>query len=143
MIRLSRVRAPQGFSRGGILKNSAVLKALAASVAVLALALLPAASFAAVQPYGTNDSGGFRNILPPGERGLMNASDASAFESLGTIPPHANDQNGMYENLVYGTPGLTYADIPDYYKDATFGAQPQNVERTYSPTAGCTVVRDN
>jgi len=73
----------------------------------------------------------------------MNASDAAAFECCGTIPPHANDQNGMYENLAYGTPGLTYADIPDYYKDATFGAQPQNVERTYSPTAGCTVVRDN
>ena len=30
---------------------------------------------AAIQPYGTNDAGGFRNVLPPGEAGTDNAGD--------------------------------------------------------------------
>jgi acyl-homoserine lactone acylase PvdQ len=113
------------------------------AVAFVAIALMPSAALGAVpQPYGTNDSGGFRNILPPGENGLVNGSQATQFECCGTLPPHSNDQTAMYENLVYATPGLTAAQLPNYYKDATFGAQTPNIERTYSPRAGCTVTRD-
>ena len=49
----------------------------------------------------------------------------------------------MYENLVYATPGLTAAQIPNYFKDASFGVQAGQVERTYSPRAGLTIVRDS
>ena len=49
----------------------------------------------------------------------------------------------MYGNLVYATPGLSAADIPNYFKDATFGVQPDEAERTYSPPArDVTIVRD-
>ena len=65
------------------------------------------------------------------------------FELGHTYPPHSTDQLSMYENLVYNTPGLTYAQIPNFFKDSSFGTQPGNVERTYSPRAGCTVQRDN
>ena len=102
---------------------------------------MPAA--AQVQPYQTNDYGGFRNILPPGADGSFNATDFAQFELLGTYPPHATDQLSMYENLVYATPGLTAAQIPNYFKDASFGVPAGQVERTYSPRAGLTIVRDS
>jgi acyl-homoserine lactone acylase PvdQ len=48
----------------------------------------------------------------------------------------------MYENLVYAAPGLQQQDIPKYFKDGSFGVEPDNVERTYSPRADVTIVRD-
>ena len=43
---------------------------------------------------------------------------------------------------MYATPGLTAAQIPSYFKDASFGVRPGNVERTYSPRADVTIQRD-
>ena len=95
------------------------------------------------QPYGTHDSGGFRNVLPPGQGGLANAAQIAAFEADNTAyPPHTQDQLGLYANLMYAVPGLNTAQIGNYYKDATFGAKPSNVERTYSPRSDVTIVRD-
>ena len=37
-----------------------------------------------VQPYGTNDAGGFRNVLPPGEAGTDNALQLALFQADGT-----------------------------------------------------------
>ncbi len=94
------------------------------------------------QPYGTHDSGGFRNVLPPGENGLANTTDILQFELNHTYPPHAQDQLGMYANLLYAAPGLKASQVDDYYKDATFGVKPANVERTYSPRDDVTIERD-
>ena len=46
-----------------------------AGVALLIAVLAPGQAEAAPepQPYGTNDAGGVRNLLPPGSRGLSNA----------------------------------------------------------------------
>ena len=96
-----------------------------------------------MQPYQANDYGGFRNILPPGADGSFNASDALQFGCCGTYPPYATNQLSMYENLVYAVPGLQAADIGNYFKDASFGAPPGQVDRTYSPRAGVTIVRDS
>ena len=69
------------------------------------LALLAAAGAQAqVQPYGTNDYGGFRNILPPGENGFDNVAQAAQFKAAGTYPPHANDQLGLYSSLTTAAP---------------------------------------
>ena len=38
-----------------------------------------------VQPYGTNDGGGFWNILPPGANGFANAADIAPF--FAACPP--------------------------------------------------------
>ena len=48
----------------------------------------------------------------------------------------------MYGDLVFATPGLTYAQIPNYFRDNSFGVPSGAAERTYSPRVGCTVVRD-
>ena len=48
----------------------------------------------------------------------------------------------MYDDLVYATPGLKQEDLPKYFKDASFGVKPEDVERTYSPRGDVTIVRD-
>ncbi len=48
----------------------------------------------------------------------------------------------LYENLLYAAPTLTPSEIPDYYKDATFGVKTQNIARVETPEPGVTIVRD-
>jgi acyl-homoserine lactone acylase PvdQ len=120
-------------------------KGTLALTAALACALLLAAPAAAqVQPYGTNDYGGFRNILPPGQGQTLNAAEVAQAEASGTPPPFYDDQREMYGDLVFATPGLSAAAIDQYFKDGSFGVKSADVTRTYSPgsRAGLTVVRD-
>jgi hypothetical protein len=108
----------------------------------LLLLALAAAAPAAPTPYGTDDAGGFRNVLPPGQAGTGNAVQLAAFTAGGTLPPHWADQQPLYENLLYASPALKQEDIPKYFKDATFGVRPEDVESTISPRPGVTIVRD-
>ncbi|MGN6870204.1 MAG: penicillin acylase family protein, partial [Solirubrobacteraceae bacterium] len=114
---------------------------VAVIVTAFACVLAPAAA-AQVQPYGTNDYGGFRNILPPGQNGLDDAAQAAAFKAAGAYPPHANDQLGMYSGLTTAVP-ITESQIPQFYKDATFGVPSGDVASTESPELGVTIVRDS
>jgi acyl-homoserine lactone acylase PvdQ len=116
--------------------------ALAVFLVVAALGQLPTAA-AAPQPYGTNDAGGFRSVLPPGENGLATLGQIFAFRGTGVIPPHFADQQNLYEDLLYAAPGLTDEQVPLYYKDATFGVRPQDVESTVEPRPGVTIQRDS
>ncbi|MEA2470171.1 MAG: hypothetical protein QOE38_1170, partial [Thermoleophilaceae bacterium] len=93
-------------------------------------------------PYGTNDAGGFRNVLPPGENGLDTATDFAHFNADGTYPPHFDDQFPLYTNLLYFSPHLTHDQLPQFFKDATFGVKPDDVESTIHPRQGVTIVRD-
>ena len=113
--------------------------------AVACLVAAPASALAAPEPgdYGEDDFGGFNNILPPGQGQTVNALDITAFLTLGQRPPHDHDQFDMYEDLVYTAPGVTGGNLDDFYKDATFGTRPANVDREYSPRADVTIVRDN
>ena len=110
-------------------------------ILVALLAFAPAAA-AQVQPYATNDYGGFRNILPPGQNGLDDAAQAAAFKAAGAYPTHANDQLGMYSSLATSVP-ITEAQIPQFYKDATFGVPSGDVAGTESPEPGATIERDS
>lgn len=108
------------------------------------MACAPAASAAPTpQPYGTNDGGGFRDVLPPGTNGLDNLLQLGAFQAFGTRPAHNDDQRAMYGDLVFAVPGLQAADLSKYYKDSTFGVKPGEAERTYSPRDDVTIVRDS
>jgi len=118
---------------------------------LLAPALAAAAAIAAApaygappgpQPYQAHDGLGFRNILPPGENGLVNGQQLLNWELLKQRPPHNSDQLAMYGNLVYAVPGLTAAQLPKYYKDASFGVPLSDVARQYSPRDDVTIVRD-
>ncbi|CAN5420800.1 penicillin acylase family protein [soil metagenome] len=99
----------------------------------------------APEPYGTHDAGGFRNILPPGANGTDNAAQLGAFTLTGQLPPHWDDQKGMYEGLVKSSARSDFgmADVNDAFKDATFGVKSGQSESTISPRAGVTIVRDS
>jgi acyl-homoserine lactone acylase PvdQ len=97
---------------------------------------------AAIPPYGANDAGGFHNVLPPGEAGTDNLAQFAQFNATGAYPPHWTDQQSLYDNLIQGAEGLTNAKIPNYYKDATFGVKPSDVESTTKPRSGVTIIRD-
>ncbi|MFL5909566.1 MAG: penicillin acylase family protein, partial [Gaiellaceae bacterium] len=112
---------------------------------LLAFAALAAPALAAPpQPgaYQQDDGKGFYDILPSGQNGLDNGPQLLAFEANGSHPQHSDDQLQMYGNLVYGAPGLQPQDLTKYYKDASFGVPPGDVERTYSPRDDVTIVRD-
>ncbi len=129
---------------------------IVAAIAVAAATLAPAAATAAgdsahaaralagapVPPYGANDAGGFRNVLPPGEAGTDNAVDLARFEATGQYPDHWVDQQPLYDNLIQGAETLRDATIHRYFKDATFGVRPGDVESTTEPKPGVTIVRD-
>ncbi|MEA2424557.1 MAG: hypothetical protein QOH13_967, partial [Thermoleophilaceae bacterium] len=112
--------------------------AIAAALAIAA----PSALAADPQPYGTNDAGGFRNVLPAGQAGVANAFQLAQFEAGGTRPPHWADQEPLYDGLLYASPSLKADDVPKYFKDATFGVKPEDLESTIKPRAGVTVIRD-
>jgi acyl-homoserine lactone acylase PvdQ len=116
--------------------------ALLAFVSLLAV-FATAAPGAAPQPYGTNDAGGFRNVLPPGENGLDTLPQILAYRATGALPPHFADQQPLYEGLLYASPELTDAQVPTYFKDATFGVPPGGEASTISPRPGVTIVRDS
>jgi acyl-homoserine lactone acylase PvdQ len=130
------VTLPRG-STGGLMR--VLVAALSAAVLFIALA---AAAQADVEPYGTNDAGGFHDVLPPGTNGLANGLQLAAFLTTGARPAHNDDQLAMYRDLMYATPGLTAADLGRYYKDSTFGVRPDDVESTVSPRPDVTIVRD-
>jgi acyl-homoserine lactone acylase PvdQ len=127
-----------------------MLRFLVAALAFLALApsahaqlpTLPGQGGPVPGAYRQHDGGGFRDILPPGTRGRYNAVELAAFLATGRTVPHCCDQLGMYRDLVYATPGLTAAQVPQYFKDASFGVKPGDAERTYSPRPDVTIVRD-
>jgi acyl-homoserine lactone acylase PvdQ len=113
-----------------------------AIAAVLSLTGASSAGADPVEPYGTHDARGFRNVLPPGEAGTDNALQLGAFEASGSYPSHWTDQQPLYDNLIQGSPRLTNQRIGNYYKDATFGVKPADVESTETPRPGVTIVRD-
>src|SRR5438477_6378958 len=114
-----------------------------AGICVVALALPASAAAAATpEPYGANDAGGFRNVLPAGENGLDNATQLAEFEFNGTYPPHFADQLPLYANLLYASPTLTREQISSYFKDATFGVKAAEVASVESPRSDVTIERD-
>src|SRR5919202_7090288 len=118
------------------------MKALLALALAAATVPATAAAAPAPTPYGRNDAGGFRDVLPPGANGFDNAAQAGAFYSRGERPPHNDDQLAMYRDLLYASPTLSAARLGSFYKDSRFGARSADRERTYSTRADVTLVRD-
>ncbi|HYH58908.1 MAG TPA: penicillin acylase family protein [Thermoleophilaceae bacterium] len=111
----------------------------------LAFALLaagPAAAQPEPEPYGTNDAGGIRNVLPPGSRGLSNAVELGAFLATGVRPAHSSDQLPLYRDLIAAPRPFTADTLATHFKDAGFGVKGA-VDRRYSPRDDVTITRDD
>lgn len=119
------------------------VRAAVAAVAVI-VATVPTSASAAPSPspFRALDGGGFRNILPPGSNGLANPVQLAAFLATGARPAHNDDQLRMYEDLVHAVPGLRESDLDRFFKDASFGVKPEDVESTVSPRDDVTIQRD-
>ncbi|WP_174731754.1 penicillin acylase family protein [Mesobacillus harenae] len=87
------------------------------------------------------DAGGFLNIVPPGQDGVVNAAEASLYQLTKAFPRHFNDQTEMYEKLVYEAP-IKDENLMNYFKDASFGVKADEIGRKYSPISGVTIFRD-
>src|SRR5687768_17183575 len=129
-----------GFGMSGRLSRSAG-RIVGIACAFACLAAAPAA--AQVDPYGAHDGGGFRNVLPPGSDGVNNAAELVQFTLTGDYPDHFADQQPLYDGLIGGARGLTNARLPNFFKDATFGVRPDQVESTITPRPGVTIIRDS
>ena len=84
------------------------LATIAAAAACLTFAPVATANDA---PYGLNDAGGFRNVLPAGEAGTDNAVQLAQFQAGGQRPDHWDDQLPLYTGLLYASPKLTRDQI--------------------------------
>ena len=115
---------------------------IAIPAATLTALSLSVPAFADTGSYGTNDGGGFRNVLPPGQNGLDTLGQILAFRANGSFPKHWADQQPLYDGLLYASPTLTDSQVKDYYKDATFGVKKSNRESTVKPRKGVTIIRD-
>jgi acyl-homoserine lactone acylase PvdQ len=120
--------------------------ALAAALTVLAgLLTLPAAVPASASAYYASDDyclGQCGDVLPPGENGNATLVDILANQTLGTMPPHSDDQLDRYADLVRNYSGLTDDQVDRFFNDGSFGVPAGQVESTESPRPGVTIVRD-
>lgn len=92
------------------------------------------------------DAGGFRNILPPGQDGVIDGPEQfrwQAGERDGDLA-HVADQLELYADLLDRSPGLSEDDLDALFKDASFGVAPGDVGRVYHPggRGDVTVIRD-
>jgi len=117
------------------------------AIAVCGVALAATGAGAAGSPtappptYLADDySGGHVfSILPSGTTGLVNAIDLAKFEKDGTRPANSQDQYLKYAGLLYGSAGLTPAQLPNFYKEESFGIRPQDIVRTEQPATSVPV----
>ena len=117
-----------------------VSKSLAALTLTATLVASPVgAADPPVEGYGKGDRAVTAlNILPPGQGEYQNGPEQAA----GQQSPHNTDQIAPYELMVQGAPNIAKADLGKYFKDATFGVKPDDIEREYSPREGVVVLRD-
>ena len=84
----------------------------------------PTAGAAAALPFRTNDAGGVRNILPPGQNGFVTAPGIAAFLSAGTRPAHNDDQLRMYGDLSAPCPACARVRWPATSRTAASACVP-------------------
>jgi acyl-homoserine lactone acylase PvdQ len=82
------------------------------------------------------------DILPPGENGAETLADIILFKVFGIRPSHNNDQLSNYDKLATSYTGLTTSQIDSFYNDSSLGVASSNIERTETPEAGVTILRD-
>ena len=117
---------------------------IALAVTAATVAALPAApALAEPEPLADHCAPqGCRDILPPGQNGNATLVEILGHQVFGTRPRHSSSQLDMYDNLVHHYDGLTEEGLDDFFVDATFGVDPDDVDRRYQPREDVTITRD-
>lgn len=112
---------------------------------------VPATAAVPEPTYRANDYGNMLNVLPPGNNGLFTLADVANHggpSGSGPRPAHSDDQYSLYQNLLYGYPGLQDSGLTNFYKDASFGVKPEDIDPaqtitlTYPGHGDVTIYRD-
>ena len=90
-------------------------------------------------PVFSDCSGGqLLNVLTPGENGLVTLPELLT----GQQPPHSQDQRTMYASLLQVAPHVQQSQLDTYFKVASLGVAPGDVDRIERPGPGTVIVRD-
>ncbi|MBD1373162.1 penicillin acylase family protein [Hazenella sp. IB182357] len=116
------------------------IRSITALCLLLAFVFMTSGNVTKAEWSSTNDQ--FMNIMPPGQDGVINTSEALMYKLFKKYPKHTNDQTQMYEKLSQDAPGITEDNLQSYFKGSTIES-PQKIERTYTPTEGLTIRRDH
>ncbi|WP_172385533.1 penicillin acylase family protein [Streptomyces sp. MNP-20] len=82
------------------------------------------------------------DVLPPGASGNATLAEILSHRLLGTRPAHAEDQLGPYDALATGYPSLTDDKLGEFFDDASFGVEPDQVASVSRPRDDVTITRD-
>ena len=82
----------------------------------------------------TGERGGFHTILPPGQRGVFNATQALQ-ANAGMLPTHTDDQLALFDALVRDdvVPGFSDTQLDDYFVRSRIAIDPDDIAREYRP----------
>lgn len=100
----------------------------------------PAEILAAIEDHCGED--GCSDVLPPGQNGNATLIEILGNQAFGTRPAHSSDQLDRYDNLLHDYQDLDDSGLGDYFMDASFGVDPGDVRREYSPRGDVTIQRD-
>jgi hypothetical protein len=121
---------------------------LARGVAVLTVTAFTAAGAAAPSaagyggPAGSDDFGGFLNVLAGGQGQTVNSVDFAANQVSGQPPATFVNEEGLYTRLVGLAPDVTAANLGQVFKSGEFGVAPGQLQSSESPRSGVTIERD-
>ncbi|WP_190318403.1 penicillin acylase family protein [Nocardiopsis listeri] len=85
---------------------------------------------------------GCHDVLPPGQNGGATLTEILGHQVFGTRPEHSSSQLDMYDDLVHHYDGLTEEGLDDFFQDASYGVDEDEVDREYRPRDDVTIVRD-
>ncbi|WP_328870253.1 penicillin acylase family protein [Streptomyces sp. NBC_00287] len=139
---LDRQRTPGRFP--GFLKTASVCVLIAGLLSPLSQAVAAEDADAGATAVTDHCGNQCSDILPPGENGNATLAQILLNQAFGTMPAHASDQLGPYNNLATGYPGLTNSTITNFFNDASFGVPADQVASTVRPAgrSDVTIVRD-
>lgn len=97
---------------------------------------------AAPEPAADHCAGQCADILPPGANGSATLAEILGNRVFGTQPQHADDQLGPYDALSSGYPSLTDGSLAQFFNDASFGVEEDQVASVTRPRDDVTITRD-
>ncbi|HXC51049.1 MAG TPA: penicillin acylase family protein, partial [Candidatus Limnocylindrales bacterium] len=115
----------------------------AASRHAFAVLLLAGGIFCSPLRAGAADESLFLNILPPGNNGYMTVGESLPYFDDGTLPANFDDQSPLYAALTYAAPGITEAQLTNYFKPAPIGLSGNPPDAPVPSFIGLSITRDD
>ena len=93
-------------------------------------------------PQGSDDYGGFHNVLAAGQGQTATAIDVAAAQGGAAPPASFTSQVGLYDRLIALAPDVSAQTLGQAFKSGEFGVAPGDVAATETPRAGVEILID-